>query len=245
MRFYRDYSIADFAFCSFLTLLGSYAAFRTASVRTIICEELSRQPDLMRSMEAGMGLSLENCEGWFERAVMLGVVGMIVLIVVRLHFLIALSGYYRQMVRGCSAGALPMHMLWRSSSSSAASCGSASGSSAASVCAPLPHQRQQHIYLLPRQSPQPGDDDVLVYAPVPLSTLSPQQAHDLRASATQAWISRTAPLSSDHSNSTGSGRRHGHRRHGSKDGGSVTGRICLPVSPQEGLLPMYEESVKA
>jgi hypothetical protein len=83
VRFYRDYSIADFAFSTFFTLVGAYAAFRT-SVRAVVCEELSRQPDLMRGM-AEMGLNLENCELWFERAVMAFMVFMVVLTVVRVR----------------------------------------------------------------------------------------------------------------------------------------------------------------
>lgn len=92
VRFYRDYSIADFAFSTFFTLVGAYAAFRT-SVRAVVCEELSRQPDLMRGM-AEMGLNLENCELWFERAVMAFMVFMVVLTVVRVRYkpLIQLSG---------------------------------------------------------------------------------------------------------------------------------------------------------
>lgn len=62
-------------------MVGAYAAFRT-SVRTVVCEELSRQPDLMRGM-AEMGLNLENCELWFERAVLVFMVFMVVLTVVR------------------------------------------------------------------------------------------------------------------------------------------------------------------
>jgi hypothetical protein len=92
VRFYRDYSIADFAFSTFFTLVGAYAAFRT-SVRAVVCEELSRQPDLMRGM-AEMGLNLENCELWFERAVMAFMVFMVVLTVVRVRYnpLIQLCG---------------------------------------------------------------------------------------------------------------------------------------------------------
>jgi hypothetical protein len=81
VRFYRDYSIADFSFCAFFTILGTYSAFRT-SVRAVVCEELSRQPDLMRNMTE-MGLNLENCELWFERAVLAFMMVMVVLIVIR------------------------------------------------------------------------------------------------------------------------------------------------------------------
>lgn len=81
MRFYRDFSIADFSFCAILTVVGAYGAFRDAT-RTGVCEELSRQPELMRDM-GEMGLSLENCERWFERAVMAFLAVMVIVIVAR------------------------------------------------------------------------------------------------------------------------------------------------------------------
>lgn len=160
VRFYRDYSIADFSFCAFFTLAGAYAAFRT-SIRTSVCEELSRQPELMRYM-VDMGLNLENCELWFERAIMAVMGIMAVLIVIRLHFLIAVSNYYSHLSRHARSG-LP----FTTSTSS---------------------HHLQRIYVLPRSSPStPALEDPLVYTPVPLSSLSPS----LRSSATEAWISRS------------------------------------------------------
>lgn len=84
IRFYRDYSIADFSFTTFSAILVTYSAFRSASLRASICEELSRQPELMRDL-VEMGLNLENCELWFERAVLMGVAIMVVLVVVRVR----------------------------------------------------------------------------------------------------------------------------------------------------------------
>lgn len=227
VRFYRDYSIADFSFCTFFAVVGTYAAFRT-SVRTVVCEELPRQPSLMRDLSE-MGLNLENCELWFERAVLAFMMIMVVITVVRLHFLIALSNYYSYLSRNRNDG-LPTHTLWRSQSMD---------------------DSHQHIYLLPRPStfqaditPKSDDDDdsddVLVYAPVPLSSMSPQQAQNVRMSATRAWISHTQTPTLPSLHTTRS-HRHGHRRHGSSSRGS-TGRISLPVSPDEGLLPPYERS---
>lgn len=113
--------------------------------------------------------------------------------------------------------------------------------------------QHQHIYLLPRPSsfhaastPKTADDnDILVYAPVPLSSMSPQQAQNLRTSATEAWISRTEPSSAATSSAQSiRSHRHGHRRHGSSSSGS-TGRISLPVRPEEGLLPAYEDTMRS
>lgn len=82
VRFYRDYSIADFSFTTITTLLVTYTSLRYSSVRTNVCEEISRHPDFMRDMQE-MGLNLENCESWFERAIVAFVVLMLIIIVVR------------------------------------------------------------------------------------------------------------------------------------------------------------------
>lgn len=81
VRFYRDYSIADFAFCAFSLILGTYAAF-LGPARAGVCEELSHHPELMRDM-LEMGLNLENCERWLERAVFVVLVVSFVIMVVR------------------------------------------------------------------------------------------------------------------------------------------------------------------
>ena len=45
-----------------------------------VCEELARQPELMRDL-AESGLNLENCEFWFERAVV-AVLGVILVLAI-------------------------------------------------------------------------------------------------------------------------------------------------------------------
>jgi len=230
VRFYRDYSIADFSFCTFFTCLCTYAAFLTP-VRASVCEQLSRQPELMRDM-VEMGLSLENCELWFERAVMASLALMVVVIVLRLHFLIAVSNYYCYLVRHPRTG-LPTHASTHS------------------------HTRApslQRIYLLPHSRDAAADecslppspcspDDIVVYAPLPLSALSPKAARDIRSSATEAWISRSETEPSLSSSSSSHNNKHRHHRHQasisslSSSPGSGAGRIRLPVGPDEGLLP--------
>lgn len=81
MRFYRDYSIADFSFCAFLTALVTYGAFLSPA-RAGVCEEFSHHPELMRDM-LEIGLNLENCELWLERAVFAGLAFMFVIMVIR------------------------------------------------------------------------------------------------------------------------------------------------------------------
>jgi hypothetical protein len=85
VRFYRDSFIADFAFTAFFTLLGAYGAFQSAT-RTTVCEELSRQPELMRDM-AEMGLNLENCELWFDRALLATLAFVVIIVVIRVSLL--------------------------------------------------------------------------------------------------------------------------------------------------------------
>jgi hypothetical protein len=51
----------------------------------MICEELSRHGDLVRDL-AEISLSPENCEQWFERAVMVFVGVMLIVMVVRVSF---------------------------------------------------------------------------------------------------------------------------------------------------------------
>ncbi|KAF7981723.1 hypothetical protein HWV62_32319 [Athelia sp. TMB] len=211
VRFYRDYSIADFAFTGLFTLLAAYGAFTAPALRAALCEELARQPDLLREMEAGVGLSLslENCEGWVERAVLAGAAGMVVVIVGRLHCLLALCTFYAHMRAAASgSSSLPMHHHPHHHHSH---------SHSRSAGAP------QHVYLLP--PPPAVDGEMVVYQAVPLSSLTPAQSTTL----TRAWLSRA---------SEDGGRRH--RRHGSRESLGETGKICLPVAPEEGLLPAYD-----
>ena len=53
-----------------------------SSIRTGLCEEVSSQPDFIRDL-ADMGFNLENCEVWFERAVIGVMTVTAVVIIVR------------------------------------------------------------------------------------------------------------------------------------------------------------------
>lgn len=87
----------------------------------------------------------------------------------------------------------------------------------------------QRIYLLPlssssSSSPPPPidakrDHDMIVYAPVPFSSLSAQDAE----SATEAWVSRSEPTYG-----------HRYRSHGRTTAGGGGG-ISLPIWADEGL----------
>jgi hypothetical protein len=81
VRIYRDYIIGDFVFGTLFAAIGSYAAFRP-TVRSNICELLSRQPDMLRDF-IDLGLTFENCEPWFERGVFAFMVILAVITVIR------------------------------------------------------------------------------------------------------------------------------------------------------------------
>jgi len=221
VRFYRDYSIADFSCCTFFTLFATYESFRT-SVRAGVCEELSRQPELLRDV-VDLGLSLENCEVWFERAsiAFIGIMG--IMLIVRLHFLVAVLTYYYSLTKYAQGG-LPIYTSMRPISRTPSA---------------------QRVYLLPSPTEESfpvshhttslsqvnNDAEYLVYAPVPLTILSEEQARDLNA--TEAWLSRAPDASSSSGHRRSHSRSHRHKS---------TGRISLAVIPDEGLLPSYEES---
>ncbi|KAL6309586.1 hypothetical protein BKA93DRAFT_814527 [Sparassis latifolia] len=200
VRFYRDYSIGDFVFTTAGTLFLSYASFSRPYVRTSVCEEISRHPELIRDLSE-MGLTLENCELWFERAV-LAVMGMMfILIVIRLHMVIAISKLYHHLVRDIFTSA-KSHTSLR----------------------PISTDSLHRIYLLPTPtSPSSGSfnfnnnvpsgtspsEDIVVYAPVPVGGMSEADARKMNA--TEAWISSpTSPRSHRHSRSYSYSHSHPH-----------------------------------
>jgi len=217
VKLYRDYSVADLSVSALSTLLLCLASLRAAT-RAAVCEELSRQPELMRNL-AEAGLDIENCEPWFERAAVAIVGLMAVVLVVRLQFALAVSNYYTQMKH---------HRVRYHSMDDSASDDEIT---------------PRRIFLLPTRAGSrttTDSPDVLVYAPVPLSTLSSQETHDLDAA--EAWLTRPEHrrFSGAHSRRSSeskspSPRRHHHsRRHSSN-----ATHIRLPVSPDEPLLPEY------
>ncbi|GLB34098.1 hypothetical protein LshimejAT787_0109820 [Lyophyllum shimeji] len=229
VRFYRDYSIADFSFCTFATIVTTYAVVH-ASARAVICEELSHHPELLQDL-VEMGLNLENCERWLERAVFAFVAVMFVIIVIRLHFLLAVSNLYSQLV-------------WQANLQSRSA-------------SRFLHQDVQRIYLLPPIEEESQHDVELVYAPIPASSIP----EDLRETATEAWVSHDAPSAEaglhsrsrsesfhgtceqqDHHQRSHRHRRHSHSHshHRSRSSSATrTGTIRLPILPDEGLMPSY------
>ncbi|KAI0751616.1 hypothetical protein C8Q80DRAFT_1158490 [Daedaleopsis nitida] len=212
VRIYRDYSIADFVFVFLTTISVSYMTFSSSYMRSTVCEELSRHSELLRDM-GEMGLSLENCEMWFERAVVAVLGIMFILIVVRLHIVIALSQYYSHISRDIVAGARAHFVALRA------------------IKTDVPLQR---IYLMPtpttpscatsdgRSHPFGPDADshITVYATVPLGGLTEEEAR--RMHAAEAWVAAAAPAppagsprAHRHSHSHSHGHSHRHHTHAS------------------------------
>jgi len=190
LRFYRDFSVADFTFCTISTLFVTYASFRYYSVRTSICEELSRHGDLVRDL-AEIGLSPENCEQWFERAVLVFVGAMFIVIILRLHLVIVVANYYKQLSR--NSRDIPSRLRKDTT--------------------------LQRIYLLPSTSPSQADpldthleSTALVYAPVALGDLSEREVQVLNAR--EAWVRTNPPhhLPRQHRHSHSRGHRHSSGR---------------------------------
>lgn len=176
-----------------------------------------------------IGLNLENCELWLEKAVFAGLAFMFVIMVIRvsllassflfaplfilpfqLHFLLAVSNYYSHLARHHHH-----HQRSPSCSSIIPSCSSSSHSLASSTS-----HSMQRIFVLPSKNNHNNLDlengVELVYAPVPRHTLS----KDLQEQATEAWISTPSPSSSSSIASSGSRaecvehrNHHHHRRH--------------------------------
>lgn len=84
LRFFRDSTIVDLVFSFMFTIVTAFCASRQ-STRALLCEQLSRQPELLRSV-ANSGLNFENCELWFENAVVVFTCVMLVTLVMRVSF---------------------------------------------------------------------------------------------------------------------------------------------------------------
>ena len=85
VRLYRDYSLADICFCGLLTVATALISFRPGA-RATVCEEVSGQPELLRDL-AEAGLNVENCEQWFEHAVVAIVGVAVILLVIRVRII--------------------------------------------------------------------------------------------------------------------------------------------------------------
>ncbi|KAJ3812020.1 hypothetical protein EV368DRAFT_74445 [Lentinula lateritia] len=220
VKFYRDYSIADFSFCAFITLIIGYSIFQP-TLPLGVCEGLSQHPDLMRDM-AELGLSSENCERWFKRSSLVFLAAMLVILVARLHFLLAVGIYHSHLSRHHSQRTPVANSTQLTHTRSPS--------------------RSRRVLLLPQSNIEPSASDVeevMMYAPLPLRSLPEDMARNLRQNAIETWItsSKTDEKASRSSHS------HRHRHHHSRTHHEFTlngsGQISLPIHPDEGLLPSY------
>ncbi|KAG8763582.1 hypothetical protein FRC11_001151 [Ceratobasidium sp. 423] len=215
VRVFRDYSIADLVFVTLSTLMFAFACVQP-TLRGAVCEELSRQPELMRNL-IDAGLTIENCDVYFERGVV-GVVGvMSVLLICRMQFTLLVTDYYSQLVRAGSGAEYEEFSGGEEST----------------------HQR---IYLLPSRDTQ-SKDQPLIYAPLPrLSLAEARQMH-----ATEAYVSRPSRHSHSNSlpHSGSRSHAHSHRRAESLSASRHgNGGIALPIRVGEGLIPERKHSRK-
>ncbi|EIN10954.1 hypothetical protein PUNSTDRAFT_100866 [Punctularia strigosozonata HHB-11173 SS5] len=176
VRFYRDYSIGDFAVSTIGTGLVIFSLSNTQT-RSEICEQLSSRPEVLRDLIES-GLSLENCESWLERSVYGTVAIMGILLMLRAHALVALSVYYRRLVRPRTADFSTMFLQTLDSD-----------------------MHPQRVLLLPGHRSRSGRQ--LVYAPVSLSEADARQLH-----ATEAWIAPSASSTMPATLSPTNGSRH-------------------------------------
>jgi len=108
VRLFLHYNTADLFLGALATIFFAFASVRH-TLRGAVCEELSRQPDILRGL-SDTGLNLENCESWFERVV-LAVVGVLaILFVVRLQFTLTISNYHTELIN--SAIYNPPHRIY-------------------------------------------------------------------------------------------------------------------------------------
>ncbi|TDL29639.1 hypothetical protein BD410DRAFT_798178 [Rickenella mellea] len=233
VRLYRDYSVADLCFNALCTVLLAFASFRP-SLRSAVCSEVSQQPELLQGL-AEAGLNLENCEQWFEHAVVAVVGATAVLLVIRLQFILVVSNYYKHLVR---------HQNYNSME----------------LCeSPVDDDAPQRIYLLPSRSSMsmstPNSSashhrttanshsrsrssslsNVFIYAPVPLNSLSEEEARDLKA--TEAWVSRKEHKSHSRSLSYSSSHSSSNVQYGAlhRHSGQCTDGVLLSLYSDEGV----------
>jgi len=183
VRLFRDYCIADTAFGFASTALLAYFA-KKSLLRSMLCEELSRQPELLRSLSDSAGLNVENCESFLRKAFVGLVIVLGVVMFIRLQFTLTVLNYYKHLRRG----ELRIETMELSSSSRRRSRSRSSSRSG------------QRILLLSKPltsvsaSGSGGDDEkdrpnrVLVYAPVHLTQ---DQARKMKLR--DAYLSVTSP----------------------------------------------------
>ncbi|KAG8933664.1 hypothetical protein FRC01_007804 [Tulasnella sp. 417] len=211
VRLFRDYSIADLAFGFTSTAAFAFISSKPV-VRSMMCEELSRQPDLLRTLSDSAGLNVENCESFLDKAIVSVLVALSVLLFIRLQFTLTVMNYYTHLRRSSMSSSAEHghHHHRHHRSASASTTGSRRSRS---------HSRSnsQPILLLTRPLSSLGEkqspNDTIVYAPVRLSA---EQARSM--DVRQAFV--TLPMIREENRSRSS---------------DSEGKIRLPIKEGEGL----------
>ncbi|KAG7097427.1 hypothetical protein E1B28_004771 [Marasmius oreades] len=227
LKFYRDSSIADLSLCVLVALIGIYFAW-LPQTNVRVCEGLSQQPELMRDLYE-FGLSPENCERWCNRAVVALLVVMILSIVAKLHFVLAVEIYYSHLAR------IPRLTVEQQNEYAELQ-----------VRAPG-HGPLRRIFIArgPEDSSADSnslqDEEMVVYTRIPPEHLPWRTTADARREATARWVTGMAsqspprnlsPPSSPSLGSSDSG-------HGCMTG---SGQVRLPIEAGEGLFPLSQRT---
>lgn len=212
VRLFRDYSIADLAFGFASTATFAFISSKPF-VRMMMCEELSRQPDLLRTLSDSAGLNVENCESFLDKAIVSVLVALGVLLFIRLQFTLTVMNYYTHLRRSSmfssSEHGHHHHHRHHRSASASTSGSRPSRSHSRSSSQPILLLAHPLSSLNEKQSPS----DTVVYAPVRLSA---EQARSM--DVRQAYV--TLPTIREESRSK------------SRDS---EGKICLPIREGEAL----------
>ncbi|KAG9019468.1 hypothetical protein FRB90_001942 [Tulasnella sp. 427] len=210
VRLFRDYSIADLAFGFTSTVAFAFISSKPA-VRFMMCEELSRQPDLLRTLSDSAGLNVENCESFLDKAIVSVLVACGVLLFIRLQFTLTVMNYYTHLRRSVmsSEHGHHHHHGHRHHRSGSTSSTRRSRSHSRSNSQPILLLAHPVSPLSEKQSP----NDTIVYAPVRLSA---EQARSM--DVRQAFVSLPTIREESRSKS-----------------GNEEGRIRLPIKEGEAL----------
>jgi len=165
VRLFLQFTFADFAVYALSLIIVAFACYRPSEWRETSCEELSTQPDLLRSL-AQAGFNLENCETWIEKLVLGALTLLSVGLILKLQFVLAVATYYTSLARVTGH-----HPSVFSSSRGLPHRGSVS-------------RRDRHVLLVPSRESRavdlpPYSDGPAVYAPV--TNLSAEDARALNA----------------------------------------------------------------
>ncbi|KAJ6509789.1 hypothetical protein DFH09DRAFT_1374625 [Mycena vulgaris] len=168
VRLYRGFSAVDLAFTAFLTALAAYAAWAPGH---LACEELASEPEVAQLLAPD-----EACERWLERAAVAFLASMLVLIVTRLHFLLAVATDYAHLVAATSSAT-----------------GAGAGEGQAICLLPLPSNvpAADVVWACPAESPLRHTAAVWVRSPVAAPAPAPVLPRAADAGLLEARVVRT------------------------------------------------------